>query len=156
MAASACQWFGVAIETASMSLLSMIWRRSLYSSSCRGRSAAWASSVGRVEGWVAAEAERLPRGCRPSNRSFSLLSTSTSQSHSPTSRTPFILLKASVWLLPRPFRPIVAMRMSPFAPTTAAQDLAVQGTLTAAAATSEPFNMLRRESDLLIVRDPVR
>ena len=106
-----------------------------------------------------AEAERLLRDLPPpfTNRSFSFWSTSTSQSHSPTSRTPFILLQASVWLLPRPFRPIVAIRMSSFAPTTAAQDLAVhEGTLTAAAATSEPFSMLRRESGLLIVRDPVR
>jgi len=91
--------------------------------------------VGRV---VALEAEPFIR------RASSFFSTASSASHNATSRTPFIFEKASVWLLPRPLRPMVPMRMSSLDPTTAAQDLAVHGMLTAAAATAVPLSRRRR------------
>src|SRR5260370_4955871 len=85
IAASECQWFGVAIETASTFLLSSNRRMSVWPSSSAPRSFHLANSASR---------------------------TLRSTSHRPVIRTPGTALRPFKWSPPRPWKPTTAMRTS--------------------------------------------
>src|ERR1700722_9987962 len=95
-----------------------------------GSSCFFASRWGLVDGPVVGEADDCVVGAveglgiaRP-RLSASLCSTDSSASQRATRRTPFILRQASICDLPRPLKPITAIRMSSLAPTTCPYDLA--------------------------------
>src|SRR5947208_3526016 len=73
--------------------------------------------------------------------------TALSASQTATSLRPFTLLMHSMWFVPRPLKPIVAMRTPSFAPTTAAHDFAVQRDVASAAAAAAALDFTNDRRD---------
>src|ERR1051325_1659720 len=112
---SACQWLGVAVVMASMFLFSRSFRTSVK------------VSIGSL---------RSRNGLAAPSNTF------RSTSHSATTRTPLICRNPLMWLLPWPWKPTTARRMSSFEPGTCAQEWT--GRLRAAVVTAELLRKLRR------------